>query len=338
MLIESHPIFMGYAKRKFSDILISPAPALGLPIFDTLPTDLSMFNKLLTAVLFFAANGLLVNVGAAEGTPEKKMTAEDFIALLTFQQGKITLPGNIATLDLPESFRYLSPQDAERLLVDAWGNPPGQKTLGMMVPAAVSPLSREGWGVIVTFEKDGHVKDDDADSIKYDELLKTMQESVRDNNEARQKDGYPAMDLLGWAEKPTYDKQTHKLYWAKELKIDGSPENTLNYNIRVLGRDGVLVLNAIAGMSQLTHIKKEMQHVNAFSEFTSGNRYTDFDGKTDKVAEYGIATLVAGGIAAKLGFFGKIFAFLLAFKKLILIGLAVAGSAIYQFFRGKKAE
>jgi uncharacterized membrane-anchored protein len=208
----------------------------------------------------------------------------------------------------------------------------------MILPADISPLNKSGWGVIVTYEKDGHVKDDDADSIKYDELLKTMQDATNENNEVRKKNGYKPMSLVGWAEQPTYDKQSHKLYWAKELNFDGAPENTLNYNIRVLGRDGVLVLNAVAGMNQIGQIKQDMQSVNAFTDFTVGNRYADFDNKTDKVAEYGIAALVAGGVAAKLGLFGKMFALLLAFKKVIFLAVAGAGSAVYKFFKRDKAE
>jgi uncharacterized membrane-anchored protein len=266
------------------------------------------------------------------------MTKEAFLASLNFQQGDINLPGNIATLKLPPSFRYLGPADAEQVLA-VWGNPPGSGALGMIVPADTSPLSDQGWGVIVTYEKDGHIKDDDADSIKYDELLKDMQQGTLDGNAARKEHGYPAMSLIGWAEPPSYDKTSHKLYWAKELKSEGSPQSGLNYNVRVLGREGVLNLNAVAGMDQIALMKTEMQHVTAFTDFTKGNRYTDFDSKTDKVAEYGIAALVAGGIAAKLGFFGKLFALLLVFKKLIFIGLAAFGAGVFKLFgRRKQAE
>jgi uncharacterized membrane-anchored protein len=264
------------------------------------------------------------------------MTKEAFLASLHFQQGDISLPGNIAALKLPPAFRYLDPADASRLLVDGWGNPPGAKTLGMIVPADVSPMSAQGWGVIVTYAKDGHIKDDDADSINYDDLLKQMQQAVLDENASRKEHGYGAMTLVGWAEKPGYDKATRKLYWAKELKSEGSPESGLNYNVRVLGREGVLNLNAVAGMDQIALMKTEMQRVTAFTEFTPGNRYADFDGKTDKVAEYGIAALVAGGVAAKLGFFGKLFALLLVFKKLIFIGIAAAGAGLFKLFGRKK--
>ncbi|MET0323045.1 MAG: DUF2167 domain-containing protein [Duganella sp.] len=272
----------------------------------------------------------------AASTPQPAMTAEQFLQGLTFRKGKITLPGAIATLDLPPSFRYLDQADTAKLLTEGWGNPPGGESLGMIVPADVSPLSEQGWGVVVTYDKDGHVKDDDADAINYADLLKEMQEGMIENNKARKEQGYEAMTLVRWAEQPSYDKAQHKLYWAKELHAEGARENALNYNIRVLGREGVLVLNAVAGMNQIDQVKREMKQVTAFTDFTAGHRYADFNATTDKVAEYGLAALVAGGIAGKLGFFGKLVALLLAFKKFIVIGLAASAGWIYKLFGRKK--
>jgi uncharacterized membrane-anchored protein len=294
-------------------------------------------RRLITALLCLSLSATLpVITHAAEEAP--KMTAQQFLSTLTFREGKVQLPGDIATLDLPPTFRYLDPADAGKLLSEGWGNPPGAKTLGMIVPADVNLLSAAGWGVVVTYDKDGHVKDDDADKINYADLLKDIQEGMLENNKARKEQGYAPMTLVGWAEQPSYDKSQHKLYWAKELHTEGDNENGLNYNIRVLGREGVLVLNAVSGMNQIAQVKTEMKKVTAFTDFTPGNRYTDFNAGTDKVAEYGIAALVAGGVAAKLGFFGKIFAVLLALKKFILIGVAAIGSWIYKLLGRKREE
>lgn len=296
--------------------------------------------RLLASILTTFALLCLANIAqAADAAAGNTMTAEQFLATLKFQQGKITLPDGIATLNLPGNFRYLDPADANRVLVDAWGNPPGGKTLGMIFPADISPLSENGWGVIVTYDEEGHIKDDDADSIKYDDLLKDMQGAVQEANEERKKQGYAAMTLVGWAEAPHYDKASHKFYWAKEYSTENQHgPNSLNYNIRVLGRKGVLVLNAVAGMNQIDQIKTEMKEVVAFTDFSQGNGYNDFNASTDKMAEYGLAALVAGGVAAKLGFFGKIFAFLLLFKKFVLIGVAALGGGIYKLLGRKKEE
>lgn len=266
------------------------------------------------------------------------MTKEQFLASLKFQNGKIKLPGGIATLDLPPSFRYLGPDDAEKVLVDAWGNPPGHKTLGMIFPADVSPLSPQGWGVVITYLDDGHVKDDDANKIDYNGLLKKMEKNSADTDKERTKQGYPSLLLTGWAEPPHYDSMTHKLYWALNLKSGDNTEHTLNYKIRVLGRKGVLVLNAVAGMTQLPLIKGEMQKVIGFTDFTPGNRYADFNSKTDKVAEYGVAALVAGAVAAKMGLFAKLIALVIAAKKLVIVGFLAVVAGIRKMLGLKKRE
>ena len=263
--------------------------------------------------------------------------AAPLLAGLHFQTGKVSLPGGIATLDLPPGFHYLNPQDTSKLLVDGWGNPPAAPTLGMVLPSAVDPLGAAGWGVIVTYDQDGHVDDANADRIDYRELLAQMRESVDEHNPARRDQGYAAMTLIGWAEPPRYDKARRQLHWAKELHTEGSNENGLNYDIRILGREGVLVLNAVAGMDQLDEITRELYRLAAHADFTPGRRYADFDSKTDKLAGYGLATLVAGGVAAKLGLFGKLLALLLVFKKSLLVALAAGGAGLYMAFGRKKA-
>ena len=146
------------------------------------------------------------------------------------------------------------------------------------------------------------------------------------------KKGYPTVDLLGWAAQPHYDAATHKLYWAKKLKFEGEDSETLNYNIRMLGRKGVLELNAVASVDQLGEIDAQTPQILGMVDFKEGSRYADFDPKVDKVAKYGIATLVAGGAlaaAAKLGLLKGLWVFILAAKKFIIIGVI----AVVAFFK-----
>ncbi|MES2163922.1 MAG: DUF2167 domain-containing protein [Pseudomonadota bacterium] len=286
-------------------------------------------RRVLTALLCLILCAALP-AGAADTPPEQLLAGSHF------QTGKVTLPGGIASLDLPPHFRYLNPQDSHKLLVDGWGNPPGAPSLGMILPANVAPLGAAGWGVIVSYEPGGHVRDDDAGGIDYAGLLAQLKDAVADNNTARREQGYAAMTLIGWAEQPRYDAARHTLLWAKELHTEGSNENGLNYHIRVLGREGVLVLNAVAGMDQIAQVRSEMQNVTAFTDFTPGNRYADFDGKTDTLADYGLAALVAGGGAAKPGLFGKLVALMLAFKNVILVALAAGGAWLY-YLLGRRA-
>jgi len=56
------------------------------------------------------------------------------------------------------------------------------------------------------------------------------------------------------------------------------------------------------------------------------------------MAEYGLGALIAGGVAAKLGLFAKIGAFLLAMKKFVIFGVLALGGFIARLFKKKDAE
>jgi uncharacterized membrane-anchored protein len=268
------------------------------------------------------------------------MTAEEFEAKLGYRTGTISLPGGMATIRLPKSFRFLGEEGSRRLLTEGWGNPPdsAEGVLGMLVPARVSPLAREGWGIVITYEEDGYVNDSDAAGIDYNKMLKEMQDSTRAGNEERRKHGLEAVTLVGWAEPPSYDSAAHKLCWAKELAFAGDPEHTLNYNIRILGRRGVLVLNAVSGMGQLPSIRKETRNVLSAVEFEEGHRYQDFLPGKDKAAAYGITGLIVGATAAKAGFFKALWLGLLAFKKFAVIGVMALGAALKRLFNREREE
>jgi len=262
---------------------------------------------------------------------------EEALPELKYSTGDIVLPNKVATLHLGEKYHYLSPEVASQLL-QMWGNPPDLNTQGAIHPADVHPLGEGGWAVFLTYVDDGHIDDSDANEIDYDDLLKDMKEGTEANNEAREAEGYPAMHLISWAEPPRYDAATKKLFWAKEISSEDSTTHYLNYDVRVLGREGVLSMEAVAPMDQLQQVRTDMRPLLELAEFNEGYRYAEFDAKTDRMAEYGLGALIAGGVAAKLGFFGKLFALLVAFKKIILVGLIAVGGWIAKLFGKKKEE
>jgi uncharacterized membrane-anchored protein len=218
------------------------------------------------------------------------------------QTGEIVLGDDLVTLAVPEGFYFLDRTDAERVLVDLWGNPPGDDALlGMLFPAEYKPFDDGNWAVVVDYTDDGHVSDAEAASIDYEEMLAAMKRDVEDTNPARVKQGYEPIELVGWAEPPHYDSASRKLYWAKELRFGDSPEETLNYEIRALGRTGVLSMTFVAAADKLAEINESREQVLAMANFNTGHRYEEFDSNIDKVAAYGIGALIAGKVAAKAG-------------------------------------
>src|SRR5262249_6367829 len=137
----------------------------------------------------------------------------------------------------------------------------------------------------------------------------------------------------GWAEPPHYDSAAKTVYWAEQLKFGNSTTDTLNYKIRILGREGVLELNVVDSIDHLSRIRTLTTILLTMAAFNSGKTYADFNSFTDHLAEYVIAGLIAGGVLVKAGLLKWLLAGLAAFWKPIAVGVAALGAGIARIFR-----
>ena len=274
--------------------------------------------------------GLIAVLTPANAKPFEEMFPElmgeltqdqiDLLNGMDYKTGTVTTGDNLATFNLGDQFYYLDSKDANYVLSELWGNPPSDTTLGMIFPIDMTPL-HDTWGIDISYDEIGYVSDKDAADYDYDTLLKTMQKDTQAENTWRKENGYDEISLVGWAETPSYDASSRKLYWAKELSFEDDPENTLNYNIRALGRKGVLVINFIARIGQLDEVRAAAPAVLAMTNFTPGNKYSDFDPSIDTVAKIGIGGLIAGKILAKTGLIAVALILLKKFGILLLLPL-----------------
>lgn len=186
---------------------------------------------------------------------------------LHWQSNTVSIANGMAKLNLTKDFKYLNPEQSNYVLHDLWGNPPRTDILGMIFPASTGPFNDSSYAFIITFDEAGYVKDNDAEKINYDDMLKEMQKDEVEENKEREKNGYVPIHMVGWASSPFYDKQNKVLHWAKELKFGTDSINTLNYEVRVLGRKGVLSLNAVATMNELPLVKNDIDKVLKIPEF-----------------------------------------------------------------------
>ena len=264
---------------------------------------------------------------------------DSIAASFTYEYGEIILENNIATINVPKGFKYLNGTESERVLTELWGNPPSgddYKSLGMLFEESSSIMSDSAIAINITYSKEGYIKDDDAKELDYDELLETMQNDIQEGNEYRTELGYEPLELVRWASQPYYDELNKKLHWAKELKFGEANINTLNYNIRILGRKGFLELNAISSIDVLARVKENVDPILASVNFNEGHKYADFNPDIDKVAAYGIGGLIAGKLLLKAGILAKLGILLAKFWKIIAVGIIAFGAGIRKFLGSKK--
>jgi len=251
--------------------------------------------------------------------------------------GPIDVPlASQAVLKLPAATVFI-PQPQAGTLLNAMGNPGRDDRL----QGLVFPASDAGWFMTVRYEDSGYIKDDDAKAWNADDLLKSYREGTEASNEERVKMGVPAIEVIGWAEPPVYDAATHRLAWAMSSRDKGAPAGDaqgVNHNTYLLGREGYFSMNLVTALADLPAHRVASQPVLSGLAFNDGKRYADFVSGTDRVAEYGLAALVVGVAAKKLGLLAVALAFVAKFAKVIFLAVAGTGALGSKLWKRKKAE
>ena len=296
-------------------------------------------NRLILSLLLLFSAGVCRAQDAADTSemvaidPDSAfMSLDEIEKSLDYKTGVVELQSGNATLTVPGGFGFLDNTQARYVLEDLWGNPADSSILGLLVPSGKGVLGDGSWVFVVSFDEMGYVKDDDAEDIDYDDLLTEQKKEISEGNAERIKQGFQPIEFVGWASTPYYDKDKKILHWAKELKFGTDSIRTLNYNLRILGRKGIFIINAVATMNELPEVKANINKVITSVKFKEGHKYSDFLPDVDNVAAWTIGGLVAGKILAKVGFFVLI----AKFWKVIILAIAGAGAWIRKYFKKKK--
>ncbi|XPV69831.1 MAG: DUF2167 domain-containing protein [Halarcobacter sp.] len=238
-----------------------------------------------------------------------------------------------STLALPSGFGFVPKKESLELL-KAMGNTPGDEIEGI-----IFPLKKDSSGfIVVSYIDSGYIKDDEAKQWDANELLTSLKEGTKAGNSQRIKMGVPPIEVLGWITSPQYNAQEHKLIWSAKVQNIGSNDSNygINYNTYILGREGYISMNFITDSIHIEAGKPIAKQLLSKMNFDDGKTYSDFNADTDKVAEYGLAALIAGVAAKKLGLLAVITAFAIKFWKVALLGFAFLYKPILNIFKRKK--
>lgn len=241
--------------------------------------------------------------------------------------------GDQAKLHLPENFIFVPKAQAAEIM-RMWGNSSGESFYGLVFPKS----NAESWVISIDHIADGFVKDDDAKTWNADELLQSLKDGTAAQNDERAKLGIAALDVVGWVQKPDYDASQHRLVWslkATERGAAADAPSTINYNTYALGRDGYFQVDLMTNDKTVATDKAAALKIVSAVDYNSGKKYADFNAATDHLAEYGLAALVAGVAAKKLGLLAVVGLFLAKFAKVIIAAVAVGGGSLFKVFRKK---
>lgn len=242
---------------------------------------------------------------------------------MTAGPAEVTL-GSHAKLQLSEDAVFGNAKVAREILEQS-GNLTSGKEQGIVL--------RDGATVIFDFDPVGYVKDDDKDALDADKMLASLRENQDAANVELRRLARPELEIAGWHVKPHYDEKTHNLEWAPLVKSKTDGKTTVNYNVRLLGRRGVMEAALLVAPDKFDAQLPWFRSLLGNYAYVAGEDYASFR-QGDKISEYGLAALVTGGVvavAAKSGLLGKIW-------KLLLVGLVAIGGAIKKLFGGGNKE
>ncbi|MBK7874209.1 MAG: DUF2167 domain-containing protein [Planctomycetes bacterium] len=258
-------------------------------------------------------------IGQEAGPGAEAPAEEDPLAELLREVGARTGPltadlGGFAELTVPEGIVFVDGAGTKMFLERTQNFPSGEE-VGLVLGTGGS----EVWWAIFRFEETGYVEDAEKDELDADALLESIQTSNAEGNEERKRRGWDTVDVVGWEKAPFYDEKTNNLTWA--LRTRSSDGDGVNWDVRLLGRRGVMKARLICGVDALPTILPGFDALVGTFQYKQGHKYAEFQ-KGDKIAEYGLGALVLGGAgvaAFKLGFFSK-------FWKVIAVGLVAVGA------------
>jgi uncharacterized membrane-anchored protein len=299
---------------------------------------------LVTAAL--VAIAVLPVPGWAQGSPaatsEQARRDEIQAAAKAAMQAGTRGPADIkmidqAVLTLPAGYVFIPKAEGARFM-RALGNTISDT---VFVGLIVGTNPGDDWIVDAEYIKDGYIKDDEAKNWDADKLLQSLKDGTEADNKNRVARGFPELQVLDWVERPTYDSATRRLVWSVLLKTKDEPDSapkSINYNTYALGRDGYFSLNLLTSSDKVANDKVAAHHLLSALSYNPGKRYEDFDASTDHIAEYGIAALIGGIAAKKLGLFALIAVFAAKFAKVIFLGVVAFGAGIWNFIRGRRTR
>ncbi len=271
--------------------------------------------------------------GLAPEMTEEQMKAA-FKAAFLFQDGPVDGDLGEATIKVPAGYLFAGKEGTSR-----WS----EQTSGRIDPTARGLVnSADGkWMLLFTYDDTGHINDDEKDELDASGLLESYQEGQTSANEYRQQQGIEPIYVDGWEQAPAYNDQEKLLEWAIKAHSPTSAR-IVNFNSRLLGRTGVMSAVLMYGDDvQLNDIMADYRTVLKSFTFKDGQLYSEYK-KGDKLAEYGLAALVAGGgvaLAAKSGLLAKLGMMLAKGGKLVIVAVVGIGAAVANFFKrifGKK--
>ncbi|MDJ0943023.1 MAG: DUF2167 domain-containing protein [Kiloniellales bacterium] len=237
----------------------------------------------------FQRPALILFLAAAAASPATAQS--DPVEDLHWQSQRLVyeIPGSKSSYDLGPNERIVVGAQARRFLeltqgIDGWPD------VVALIESTGGPAA--GSFIDIEYHEIGFLEDEDWKDVAPDSLLQEIIDGTRDSNPIRAENGYPTLEVLGWAEEPHYNARNNTVYWATRLR-DSEGIEAINAIALKLGRHGYSRLTWTGDPEQFQNAKMALGPALTSYDYQEGARYADFRAG-DAVAAVGLGALAVG--------------------------------------------
>jgi len=283
-----------------------------------------------TLIVAFA---LLVTVPALADQPvlSEQQIRDEVRNMHWVRTGSVALDASKSSISLPPDYIMISGPEARRF--DFISNAQEDPNIEAVV------VNRKTDNVVFfQYHNEGFITTDDWSDVDAAKMLTEIRDSTEASNADRRKQNVEELHVVDWIQQPVFDRQQNVVFWTLRLHaVSGDLVNAIALRLGRYGYEEMIWVTDQKAYSAGPNDQKAMLQAHSFDP---GARYADHIGG-DKLAGYGIASLVAVAAGAKLTKLAGFAAILLLAKKFGIVILAAAAGAIAwvkrQFSRNRRA-
>ncbi len=273
---------------------------------------------------------MILSVGAVAqaenpGFPETQEAIDEEIINLPweYELQEYSLEKSNGTFELSEGFALLRSDAARRF---------DYLTQGMEDPDTEALIYNQDTEIqlIFNYYPAGYVSLEDWEDLDANDLLKEISDNTESDNTERAKHNISSLRIGGWLQKPLLNKDNNSVFWVFDV-VDGEERYVNAISIK-LGRKGYEKITWVSSYDNYLKSMDLMASLVDQQKFNQGSRYADYS-MGDKMAAFGIASLVAVTAGGNPQTRAGILAGLIAMGKKLLIPVLIALGALGAFFR-----
>jgi len=250
---------------------------------------------------------------------------DEIRAMPWVSKGTVPLATSKSSIALPAGYVAISAADARRFdyLINAEEDPD--------IEAVV--VNNDSFNfVMFEYLNEGYVSIDDWNEVDASKMLEQVRDATEAANAARRQQNIAELHVTGWLKEPALDRKTNVVFWV--LNVHSSDGDLVNAVALRLGRYGYEKMIWVADAAAYKKGPDDQKAMLQSHKFDAGATYADHI-SGDKMAGYGIASLVALAAGVKVAQAAGLLLLVKKFGIVILAALAGAAAWVKRKFRRK---